>query len=153
MNPIIPFEYTLYLSTGETLEISEIDLSIIQASDQILSLCHPIISQCTFVTREELEQAKGQYDSPFKAKLRSFPPGCLTKNRNPVCSQIDSCIMADKKKCTTKNISKTGGNFPRCWTFQLDEVDSLVKFQAIELADVVIHCWREGRLVIIVQRD
>jgi len=150
MNPAFPNEYVLHLSTGETIQVSELDLSILGASPAILAHFAPLQALCTQLTRSQLEEAKGGYDEALKSKLRSPPVGCLIKNPAPVCSLIASCSMANKKECTTKNVTKRGGKFPDCWTVETGKLQGFERAWAAELSDVVIHAWRAGRHVFVV---
>ena len=141
----------LRLTTGEELEVSELDLSVVKAPKEVLEAFAPLMALCTQVTREQLEEAKAGYDDALKKELKSSPIGCLLKNPSPTCGLIRDCGMAKPIICTTKNVSKNVGTFPSCWTY--DTPDTLMGFEyawVAEICDAVIHAWREGRFVIIV---
>ena len=150
MNTVIPNEYPLRLTTGEQLDVSEIDMSVLEAEPSVLEAFSPLLALCTQLTRSELEEAKAGWDSALKVKLRSPPAGCLVRIPSPLCGEIGHCSMASRPTCTTKNLLKKGGGFPVCWTYSLDHLDGFERSWAAELCDAVVHAWRQGRHVIVV---
>lgn len=150
MNRVQPNEYVLKMSTGEVLQVSEIDMTILQPPEAVISAFSQIYNLCTKLTRLELEEAKAGWDNAMKQKMHSFAHGCLVRIENHVCGEIRSCSMANKQTCTTKNLSKKGGNFPICWTYSLDKLNGFNRSWAAELCDAVVHAWRLGRHVILV---
>ncbi len=137
-------EYKLRLSTGETLEVSELVLSIQTITPEALREFEKIRHLCTELSHDEMEEAKIGYDRVLLKKLRSSSIGCLLKNPQPVCGLIRSCSMANPSLCTTKNVGKKIGKFPNCWTWPSEEPLSS------ELTDTIIHAWQVGKTVIIV---
>ncbi len=150
MNRVLLDEFPLFLSTGEEIPVSILVLELLQASPIVLKTFEHILSLCTQITHDELEEAKSGYDTALKKKLRSPPNACLIR-LNSVCGEINQCSMAVLNKCTTKNTTKNGGAFPFCWT--TPSVEKLVGFErswSIELCNAVVHAWRQGRYVIVV---
>lgn len=137
-------EYVLKLSTGEEIQVSELVLSIHPISAEAAAEFARIRHLCTEVTHAELEDAKIGYDRPFLRKMRAGPTGCLLKNPGAVCGLIGSCSMAKPAQCTTKNVGRSKGKFPICWTWPSSAPGSS------ELCDAVVHAWREGRHVVVV---
>jgi len=138
-------EFPLVLSTGEEIHLTVIQLGLFGLPDHILDDCEQILSLCTQVTHSELEDAKAGYDVPFKKKMKSQPIGCLLRVDKYNCSELQSCSMAVRGKCDTKNIDKRyRPQFPSCWTY-----DS--KFsESKELVDIIVHAWRQRQHVVLV---
>jgi len=150
------FEYSLHLDTGETMEIVEISMKALDAwtekafSDPAASKALTgLLSLCTKVPHQILEDAKIGYTKPLERLLKSPPVGALMKLDKPACFNVSDCIMADKDKCTTRFWSKAA-KFPECWDYHLpqDEFTSAMA-AAQEIAKVIVMAWRDGKYVII----
>lgn len=124
--------YSLELSTGESLDVLEIEL------DGTDELDGEIARLCTTMPREVLEEAKVGHTSPFEKLLRTPPVGALLR-LNGLCDQIDDCPLANRSKCVTSNVrGKT--RFPSCWDHGVGTLNT-----------EVVHAWRDGAYVIVVQ--
>ena len=137
-------EYSLKLSTGEEILVSELVLSVLRATPEAMREFARIRHLCAEVTPEEMEEAKIGYDRALLKKLRAGPAGCLQKNVLHVCGLVATCSMVKPSECTTRFLKKGKGKFPSCWTWASEEPMSS------EVCDAVVHAWREGRHVIVV---
>ncbi len=143
MNPI---EYSLVLSTGETIEIAEIDLDfVLDKSENVMSGAAPILALCGHVTRAIMEESKSGYDANLKLLLRD-PWRAMMKLSDPVCSEIKSCAMANEKECTTRYNNGKKGKFPICFSYNPNQIS----YGAKMLCDTIIQLWRRGLYVVIV---
>lgn len=142
-------EYTIHLSTGETVEISEIDPKALDGfwDETLETEATELLEWCAKVSRRDMEDAKIGYDNTLKQKLRS-PIESLLRLNNPVCSSIESCSMAKRTDCTLRNMKRGIGKFPICfdWGYGRNFSSKLT-----ELSHVVIHSWRMNRFVIFVE--
>jgi hypothetical protein len=155
MSGIVPIEYNLHLDTGEQIMICELDQETTPTlSDPIvIEFLKNLLDRCSFVTREALEEAKLGRAKPLQNQIRSTPIGALLTITKPDCDHIKDCVMADKKKCSTRNIGKSGGKFPQCWDYQLDsKIPPEPKAAVAAIGAVIVHAWREGRHVFIVKK-
>jgi len=145
IDPILPFEYTVHLSTGESIEVAELDPGRIPAlSDPIvLKILSGMTDKCTFASREIMDEVHKGYDERFKVLLKSPPLGAMQKAGPPVCRQINDCAMAVKSVCTLRNYSKKTP-LPLCWEFDSDNPE------AVALGTVIGNAWRQGQYVIII---
>ena len=151
MRLIVPNDYTLDLSSGETIIVSEFDPVHIPElkSDVVLKGCASIFAKVTRVSREMLEDAKIGYDAPLMKRLGSPPVICLMRVANPSCSMNDikECSMASDA-CTTKNTKKSLGLFPECFAY-LPEADD-VNDDAASVGTAIILAWRQNKYAIVV---
>jgi hypothetical protein len=141
----IPNEYSIKLrSTEEIIQITEINK---QAFDQFKNNLKPIqnlITKCSFVPTEILQEAKMGHTDRFQKCLNISPVGCLVQIDNPICKLIYECGMADINKCQTKNVSRNKGKFPLCWEYQTNS-DDIYKY----VSSIIVHAWREGKYIVI----
>lgn len=148
-------EYKIKLENGEVVEIAEVKNSRISkflshGDDTII----PIVNRCSYASREVVEEAKYGYAGRFQRRLKTPPYGVLMK-LDETCRLIHSCAMADEKACSTKNTTKKKGKFPECWEFNVSPGGVQLPFldDAGDLATQIVHFWRQGKYVIIVEND
>ena len=141
-------DYTIWLSTGEELQVTEI--ADLEFSKSGLEDVEPVLSLCTKLSHRELEEAKEGYDSALKSKMKSPPVGCLLRFEHPICAEIKRCSMADPKKCSTKHTSRGGGKFPICWTCSRSLPKNQEQSDLTYMCNIIVHAWRQGRHVIVV---
>lgn len=146
-------EYTLHLNTGEVISVSEFDANVITdlTSPEVMRAITPVLKRCTFMPRSVIEEAKMGYTAKFESLMRTSPIGAMLKLDIPICGMIKDCASAIKTICTTRNIEGKLGNFPICWevaTPRLTPDD--IKERAQRLAFVIIHSWRMGKYVLLV---
>jgi len=146
IDPIYPVDYTIWLSTGEKIEIAEFDPGRIPAllDPEVLKITSELLSRCTHVPRKIMEEAKQGYDNGLKPILGTSPLGAMQKAGPPICRNIHSCAMAVKSVCTLRNYSKKKP-LPICWEFESDNAD------AIALGTAIGQAWRQGQYVIIIK--
>lgn len=170
-------EYAIRLSTGETIQVSEID------SERSPAVAHPkvrkavdgLLQYCCFVSRDIAEEAKGGYDTRLKPLLRSSPVGCMSKADPHMCRLIHECAMVSIPVCTLHNCMPSPRPLPICWEFssplphpqskqdgtyrESNDIDvDLIHLRedfevweaAIDLGSVIGHAWRRGLYVFIV---
>lgn len=146
-------EYPLRLSTGETIQVAEIDAerSPALAIPQIRKSIESLLKHCCLVPREIVEEAKGGYDTRLKPLLRSQPRGCMIKTEKPICLHIESCSMASKPICTLHNCAPSSTPLPICWEFSPPPMAHLeARTATIDLGTLIGHAWRLGKYVFIV---
>jgi hypothetical protein len=151
--PTIADEYPIRLSTGETIQIAEIDAfrSPALANLHVLKVLDGLLKHCSSMSRKIVEEAKGGYDTNFKALLRAQPMGCMIKSNSPICLRINDCSMASKPVCTLHNCLPSKTPLPICWEFSPPPIANLeVRLAAIELGTIVGHAWRRGLYVCLV---
>lgn len=144
------FEYSLNLSTGERIKISEIPISTLDKNYfEAFGLAEisGVVSLCTNAPTQAMHDAKVGYTKPLEKMLRTPPVGALMKVDRPVCVNINDCAMADSKKCTAR-FSK----FPECWEYEVynDSDLNVIKLSAKDIVRRIAIAWRDGRYVIIV---
>ena len=147
-------EFPVRLSTGETIQIAEID------AERSPALSHPevrkaiagILLHCSFASRETMEEAKAGYDTNFKLRIRSQPVGCMVKSDPHVCRLIDDCAMAVLSVCSLHNAMPLSPKpLPICWEFDpIATKDPQIRIAATDLGTVIGHAWRRGLYVFIV---
>ncbi len=158
MSRVQPIEYKLDLDTGESMEVCELDPETTPplSDPSVQAALQPVLDQCSFVSREAVEEAKLGSSRKLTSNIRAPFWGSLLMMSRPECAHISSCATADKTKCTTKNVNQSrgkyiGGSFPLCWDFQIHErFSENVRRAAIAIAAVIVHAWREGRNVLII---
>ena len=147
-------EYPLRLSTGEVIKVAEIDAerSPALAHPQVRLVLEGLLKHCSSMTRETVEEAKGGYDTNFKAALKAQPMGCMIKAEPHTCLLIDECAMAIKSVCTLHNCLPSSKNqLPICWEFSPSPIaNPSIRTAAIELGTIIGHAWRRGHYVILV---
>lgn len=138
-------EYSITLDTGERVDVLELDPATCDAlrPGPVAEALDWILSRCTRASRAELEDAKGGWCGPLQDALGTPPLGCLLKMRDPACSLVDECGIADRARCTTRNVGKGLGLFPVCW-------EPVAPRAGADLAWRIVHAWKEGRWVVIV---
>lgn len=132
-------EYSLSLSTGERVDVSEYDY---ERTPAVLSLPEDVLEGCSMLAREDVESAKRGYDFVLRNSMRDPLSGML-KMRDPVCALIRECAMADRKVCTSKNV-RGRKKLPVCWEHASEDLDVRAVVSSIVLA------WAAGRRVILV---
>jgi hypothetical protein len=146
-------EYPIRLSTGETIQVAEIDAerSPALAHVQIRAAVDGLLQHCCHVSREIVEEAKGGYDARFKPLLRAQPAGCMIKSDPHECRLMHDCAMAIRHVCTLRN-QNVQTPLPICWEYAPPVIlqDMELRNAAIELGSVIGHAWRRGLYVIIV---
>lgn len=146
-------EYSLSLTTGERIDVSELDPGLLgeEWSEAVAAAVRPLTDMCAHVPREAVEAAKLGYDTELKRLLRD-PVGCLVMLDRPVCSVIRDCPMAVREKCTTRNATaRKGGLFPVCWEWQVpDDLDPVLEPAVQAAAQAIVHAWRQKRHVLVV---
>jgi hypothetical protein len=147
-------EYPLRLTTGETIQIAEIDSERSPALliPQVRMALDGLLTQCCHVSREIMEEAKGGYDTNLKPLLRSSPIGCMIKAEPAICRHIESCAMALKSICTLHNCRSNSNPLPVCWEYSLPASIAHLEIRTaiIELGTLIGHSWRKNQFVIIV---
>jgi len=146
-------EYTLSLSTGEEITVSELDPESIPCLTDpvVVRLADAVLSRCTRAPRDAIEDAKSGLPESLEAYVRTPPVGCLAKLSIPVCAELKFCVISDPVRCSTRHRSKRGGpDFPMCWTFAVPSGGTPEQSsQARDLADSIVSAWRDNRLVVI----
>ena len=147
-------EYPLRLSTGETIQVAEIDAARSPALivPQIRKAIERLLAHCCHVPREIVEEAKGGYDTRLKPLLRSQPMGCMIKAEPSICRHIDGCSMAFKPICTLHNCRPSQTPLPICWEFSPSQSMAHLEARtaAIDVGTIIGHAWRRGFYVFIV---
>ena len=145
---ITPFNYLITLSTGEKITVAEFDAEHIPTLrvKSVFDASKDVISRCSIVSRQVMEEAKKGLDTKFKHLLRSPPYGALLKIQSSVCSEKKLCSMYSSMKCTTKNISKNGGAFPECFEYQIldNKLPPLIEENVKSLCTAIILALRAG---------
>ena len=151
--PTLADEYTIRLTTGETLGIAELDTERSPAllHPGVAAACEGLLRHCTRVPREIMEEAKSGYDGRFKPLLRASPNGCMLKSDPHGCRLIGDCAMAFKPVCTLRNIDTKHKPLPICWEYAAPPIDDLeVHNAAVDLGSCIGHAWRRGLYVVVV---
>jgi hypothetical protein len=149
-------EYRLDTNTGESIYICEINSDRNRYFDnpEVIALIKNVLDKCPRIERHVVECAKMGDTKEFQQKLGTPPAGNLLKLENNMCGEILYCGTADKKECNTKNIklkrSKMTAQFPICWNYQIGGPITVIKNTANNIANNIIHAWRENKYVIIV---
>lgn len=138
-------QYEFGLTTGERIYITELDPERMPEllDKNVTRSIEKLLRMCSSLKRQDVEDAKRGYDTPFKQSLRTPPDGCLIKLESPICSRSGDCSMYKSKECTTHFLEKRLGKFPLCFEYTCD-------FQSRELAGVIIMSWKEGRYVLLI---
>lgn len=148
------YDYTLNLSTGEVLLVSELDPERVGAmrNPEVLRHADPVLSLCTRASRAVLEDAKIGGTDALEDALGTPPEGCLLKLSVPVCRHVAgrSCSMADAGRCTTRSRDRRGPDFPVCWELDIPGGLTEASVAAGYLTSRVVSAWRELRYVIVV---
>jgi hypothetical protein len=149
---IEPIEYRIQLNTKEIIKITELNVEIIEELriPEIVLAADYALKFCSRMSRDAVEEAKMGHSKRFEELIRISPNGALIKFESPICRMIGECAMADLSVCTTKNIEKVG-RFPVCWEFQYSqETSEDIAHRASLLVFVIVHAWRQGRYVILI---
>jgi hypothetical protein len=132
MRSIEFLEYRLPLSTGEVIAVAEADSGRLPVLEdpRVLAAADDVLRRCTRAPREVVDEAKIS---------------------RPVCAEISTCVIADRRRCTAAGKTKKGPDFPLCWTYAVDPgLPQEVAMAARDLADSVVGAWRDGRYVLMV---
>lgn len=143
---ILPDEYELTLKTGEHIEVSEFAFERIPSLAPIADLIPfaDVLRGCAVLSRESVEAAKMGHDLELRKTVRD-PLAGLLKVLRPECVHIGDCIMADRRVCTSKNV--TGKRrIPPCW-------EHASEGELQQVATAVVLAWASGRRVIVVVPD
>jgi hypothetical protein len=152
MRDVEPVEYVLRLGTGETISVCELNPESVDGlvDERVLRSLEASLDRCARVPKVALEEAKRGHTKKLEACLRTPPIGAMLKLDRPVCKHIMDCVMADKRVCSTRNVSESGGAFPLCWEYSSESEDQDVRTAAESIMNCVVHAWRNGRTVLIV---
>jgi hypothetical protein len=153
MKLIEPVEYTLYLNTGERIEVLELDVERVEAL-QILEVTEnlpKLLSLCNSVTRLAIEEAKRGYSDKLENQLRTSPIAALLKIDKPKCVEFRQCPVVKKLNCdTTKIVDSKRKLLPICWEYSIDEkLTGMNRVLAIDLARHIVHAWSHRIYVLI----
>lgn len=142
---ILPDEYVLTLATGERIEVSEFAFERIPVLASADLLLHgDVLRGCAVMSRDGVEAAKMGWDVELRRTVKD-PIAGLLKVARPECVHIGTCIMADRRVCTSKNV--TGKRrIPPCW-----EHSSEGELQQVMTA--IVLAWASRRRVIVVVPD
>lgn len=143
---ILPDEYALTLKTGERIDVSEFAFERIPVLSSLEALLPfgDVLRGCAVVSREGVEAAKMGWDAELRRTVKDPLAGLLKVVRHE-CAHVGDCIMADRRVCTSKNV--TGKRrIPPCWE-HASEGDIQEVLTAIVLA------WAAKRRVIVVVPD
>lgn len=121
-------EYKLSISTGETIEIVEIEFDP--------SMDPEILSLCCRMSSEVLEEAKYGDDFHFRKCLNGSPERNLIRCKNVVCTESGHCVM-ENKNCAPGQFLKSKSLLPTCFNSHDN------------FTFMCIHAWREGKYVIV----
>jgi|WetSurMetagenome_2_1015567.scaffolds.fasta_scaffold52099_4 hypothetical protein len=152
-----PLQYELSLNTGEIIHISEIDPEVFSElrDANIVKAISSILDRCTKAPRDVLELAKIGGTKQLEGLLSTSPTGCLIKIEEHICAEKKDCPMANSELCSTRKMKKGKPKIPHCWKFNIDDKKHHLPYMeavlAQHLATAIIHEWRDGRYVIIVQ--
>jgi len=154
---IISTDFIIKLETGEKIHVVELDPErIIEINNEkVKNLMKNILSRCTKMPRYVIETAKLGGTREFEKLMNTPPVGCLLKIDKPVCAEINSCLMANKQKCTTKFLNMKSknylGKFPICWEYEIEKTEDNAYYEARNLASFIVLSWKENKLVVIVE--
>ena len=149
MQPIQLVEYKIRLSTGEIIQVAE--LEPFGVPPDLLIAAESILQRCSRMPRSVIEEAKLGHTKKFEALMLTEPVGALIKFESPICRMIRNCAMADQTTCTTRNVKMTTGKFPICWEYECsDSVPESLCQDVQAIAFAVVHAWRNGQWVIFV---
>lgn len=143
---IFPVEYSISLSTGERVDISEYDSGRFPVLEDVVAMrpVLDVLQRCAVMSREDVESAKRGWDAAFRVAMRD-PVAGLLKILRPDCVHVGSCIMADRKVCTSRNVSGAK-RIPPCFEHNSEgEVQRLMTS--------IVFAWTEKRRVIVVVQD
>jgi hypothetical protein len=150
------FEYSLVLSTGEKLAISEVVVGALDSwcarafSDpNAKRAIAPILALCTKAPPNVMDDAKIGHTKPLEKLLKTPPIGALMKIDKPICSSFKSCASANAS-CTTQFVGKNK-SFPKCWDYYVTDPDNFTNSMsaAQELVKDIVMAWRDSRYVVI----
>jgi len=141
---ILPDEYILRISTGERIEVSEFAHERIPGLETIAPLLSDLLIGCAVLTRDAVESAKRGYDAELRKAVKEPVVGLL-KASKPECLHIGTCIMADRRVCTARNVSGRK-RIPPC--YEASHPDP-----AQQLATAIVLAWASGRRVIVIVPD
>ena len=146
-------EYSLRLSTGEDILVSELDPASVPCmwDNGVLFLAASFLALCTQAPRAAIEDAKSGLPESLEPFLGTPPAGCLLRAPTSVCAELRFCAISDRTKCSTTYFIRKKPAFPMCWTADLLKASTPeVGSQSRDLVDSIVSAWRDGRHVVIV---
>jgi hypothetical protein len=150
---IHPFDYTLTLSTGECIDIAEIDTEVVPSlnDSDVISALSILLSKCVNITRVSMEETKRGYDRDFRSVFRS-PISGLIKNESHICRLRHECSMFAIDTCSTHTIRKNRSMIPICWEYESPTNLSREKQSIVMMiGTVIIQAWRANQIVVIIR--
>ena len=158
MGDVRGLEYRIPLETGEEVDVLELDSELCEElrDPEVRAAAVGALRHCVFADRRTIEDAKSGWAAPLQERLRTPPLGCLMSMSTPVCRLIDECGIADRGRCTARNVDRRRrrGLMPVCWEFPVDpSLPVKVRRDARDLATRIVKAWAEGRIVIVVSQD
>jgi hypothetical protein len=145
MRLVEPVEYTLYLNTGERIEVLELDAERIEALriPEITMALSKLLSLCNSITRLAVEEAKRGYSDKLESQLRTSPVAALLKIDKPKCVEFRQCPAVKKLNCDTTKIADSRKKLlPICWEYSVsEELTGVNRVMAVDLARHIVHAW------------
>lgn len=142
---ILPDEYVLTLATGERIEVSEFAYERIPfLTSELLAAIPDVLRGCAVLSRDSVEAAKLGHDADLRRTVKEPVVG-LMKVARPECDHVGTCVMADRRFCTARNVSRKK-RIPPCWEHGSEG-------DVRELVSAVVLAWAAGRRVIVVVPD
>lgn len=148
-----PAEYSLRLSTGEQVEVSEFDSERHpELADQaVRAACASVLDRVPSVPLADMEAAKVGDDRALRAALKAQPAGALQMVKGHRCSLFRECAMRSDR-CSTRRVRRGRPDFPECWEFGPDGPAGDAEAGARAAGTAVVHAWRSGRYALLVIR-
>jgi len=143
---IIPDEYALTMKTGERIDVSEFAFERVPALASVADLVPfgDVLRGCAVMSRDGVEAAKMGWDAELRRTVKD-PIAGLLKLFRPECVHVGTCVMADRRVCTSKNV--TGKRrIPPCWEHSSEGVLQ-------EVVNSIVLAWAAKRRVIVVVPD
>lgn len=147
-------EYRIDLSTGESMDVAEVDSGLFPplADPVVLRLSDDFLSRCTVAPRAAVEDAKSGYPEALEPFLGTPARGCLLRVSRQACADVGSCAISSRTRCLTSYSEKGRPAFPTCWTASVPDGGTEGQAAAARsLCESVVDAWREGRTVIVVR--
>lgn len=135
----------------DTREVGSLDLYIIDSTSGIweerwrpLQSSDPrFVDLVTKIDQETFNHALRGWTSPFVKSMGLAPDGALYKVPVQECRNQRTCIYWDKKLCTARSRL-----LPWCYEPKVSESE-----EAARLAGEIVHLWREGVRVVVVDSE
>jgi hypothetical protein len=143
---IVYNEYSLELRTKERIEISELNLEMVDMEfREYLMNGEPPLDRLPRIPFHVMEEAKIGYDSNFRNMIGSSPESIIERLPNKLCFQRKICASYKYEPCYLRISKKREKKaFPICWEYEEEDSDKRYILSSI------IGKVREGRRVIIV---